>query len=98
MNADEIRFDEKLQSLVVRKTDEWIVSVTPMIFNDRVLLTSQHQYQDSEYPSPVGGWCYDKGGSAVLAALAWNPDTEDRPVGFKKEAVNSRQEIANERR
>lgn len=68
-------------------TGEWIVSVTPMIFNDRVLLT--HKERDYPYGC-TAGWCYDKGGAAVLAALAWNVDTEDEPAGFKKCAFDSR--------
>lgn len=75
-------YDEKMGSLVVRKIGCWIVSVTPMIFNDRVLLTHV-----DEYPATVsGGWCYDKGGAAMLAALVYNPETEPRPSGYKKEA------------
>ena len=57
-------YDPKMESVVVKKSDNWIVSVTPMIFNDRVLLTTEMDY-------PYGwtaGWCYDKGGAAILAA------------------------------
>jgi hypothetical protein len=57
-----------------------------MIFNDRVLLTMR-----ADYPYfTVGGWCYDKGPAAALAATAWDPDTEPAPAGFKKEAFNAR--------
>jgi hypothetical protein len=79
-------FDVQIGSLVIKESADWIVSVTPMIFNDRVLLTLR-----SEYPfSAVAGWCYDKGGAAVLAAQAWDPDTQPTPAGFKKEAFNAR--------
>lgn len=74
------RFDEKIQSLIIKETDEWIISVTPMIYNDRLLLTMREDY-------PWGytaGWCYDKGGAAILAAVAWDPDTQHEPVGHKK--------------
>lgn len=73
-------WDERLQSDVVRTDGPWIVSVTPMIYNDRIYLTHV-----SEYPNcAVAGYCYDKGGGAYLAAAIWDPLTEDRPVGFKK--------------
>lgn len=84
--VDEFYFDPAIGSLVIKENDLWIVSVTPMIFNDRVLLTYRREYPTAY----VSGWCYDKGGGAVLAAIAWDPDTEFRPVGFKKEAVDRR--------
>lgn len=80
-------FDEKIASLVIKESPEWIVSVTPMIFNDRVILTMR-----SEYPSGwTAGWCYDKGGAAILAAMAWDPNTEHSPVGYKKVAGDLRE-------
>lgn len=79
-------FDEKIQSLVVKQNDEWIVSVTPMIFNDRVLLT--HKQRDYPYGC-TAGWCYDKG-TAVIAALVWDVDNEHEPAGYKKKAFDSR--------
>lgn len=79
-------WDAELCSFVVKESLEWVVSVTPMIFNDRVLLTHRR-----EYPTLwVAGWCYDKGGAAFLAAMAWDPDTERAPVGFKKLAADRR--------
>jgi hypothetical protein len=81
-----LRWDDAIESLVVKETDDWIVSVTPMIYNDRLLLTMRSQY-------PTGwtaGWCYNKGGAAILAALAWDPDTQHDPVGYKKVAGDSR--------
>jgi len=79
-------FDPEIQSYVVKRCEEWIVSVTPMIYNDRVILSMK-----ADYPwGWTAGWCYDKGGAAFLAALAWDPDTEDAPVGFKKLAGDAR--------
>lgn len=80
-------FDEKIESLVVKQNDEWIVSVSPMLFGDRILLTNKQL----DYPyGCTAGWCYDKGGAAVLAALAWDIETEHEPAGFKKKAFDSR--------
>lgn len=71
---------------VVKVTDDWIVSVTPMIFNDRICLTDRNEWPNTY----TAGFCYDKGGAAILAALAWDPDTEPYPDGFKKIARDSR--------
>lgn len=60
----------------------YLVQVMPMIFNDRLVLTP--------VSSPYGydhGWCFDKGGAAILSALVWNPDTEGEPPGYKKRAT-----------
>jgi hypothetical protein len=85
LDAD-LRVDETTQTVIVKETAEWIVSVAPMIFNDRVLLTHQSEYPDFW----TAGWCYDKGGAAFLAAIAWDPDAEPAPVGFKKLAADRR--------
>lgn len=80
------RWDEQMQSMVIRETEHWIVSVTPMIFNDRIVLTSR-----DEYPwSYTAGFCFDKGGSAVLAALVWDPEVDKYPQGYKKIACDAR--------
>lgn len=79
-------WDDQLKSYVVRRTGEWIVSVTPMIFNDRILLTHV-----SDYPYKwTAGWCYDKGGAAFFAAHVYDPDTMQEPVGYKKLAADER--------
>lgn len=79
-------WDAQLKSYIVRRTEEWVVSVTPMIFNDRIVLTHV-----SEYPYAwTAGWCYDKGGAAFLAAHVYDPDTMQEPVGYKKLAADRR--------
>jgi hypothetical protein len=78
---------EDIGSMVVKVTENWIVSVTPMIYNDRVLLSDRH---GSWRLGWVAGFCYDKGGAAALAAMAWDPETERYPVGYKKIAGDSR--------
>lgn len=72
-------------SFRIKEGDDWVISIMPMIFNDRVIFS----YKD-EYPNYSAGWCYDKGGAAALAAAAWDPDTQRKPVGYKKEAVDAR--------
>ena len=69
-----------------------MVSVTPMIFNDRVVLTHRR-----DYPLFVtAGFCYDKGGAAMLAALMWNPEETERPLGYKKIAYDAREEVSHD--
>lgn len=86
MKAVEPEWDEKMLSWVVQRTEHWIVSVTPMLFNDRILLTHV-----AEYPHLwVAGWCYDKGGAAFLAAAVFDPEKGESPVGYKKIAQDRR--------
>jgi hypothetical protein len=81
-------WDPAIESMVIKKTENWIVSVTPMIFNDRICLT----HREKDYPyGYTAGFCYDKGPAAHLAALVWDPETEFEPVGHKKVACDSRE-------
>ena len=88
--STDFQMDKKLGSVIIKRTENWIVSVTPMIYNDRVLLTLASEYDNSPYPGWEAGWCYDKGGAAVLAAVAWDPETEREPLGYKKLAADRR--------
>lgn len=83
---EEGEFNEVIGGHVVRVTENWVVAVVPMIFNDRIILCRLQDWS-TEW---VAGFCYDKGGAAALAALVWNPETEQYPVGFKKLAVDGR--------
>lgn len=82
----EVGFNAEIATTVVKVTEHWVVCVTPMLFNDRVCL-SRMEHWDTEI---IAGWCYDKGPAAALAAMAWDPETEPRPVGFKRESHDSR--------
>lgn len=87
-------WDEPMKSYVIHRTGPWIVSVSPMLFNSRVLLTHV-----AEYPlSWTAGFCYDKGPAAPLAAAAWDPLATPRPVGFKKVAGEDLQHWATANR
>jgi hypothetical protein len=79
----------ELRSQVVKITPNWVVMVTPMIFNDRICLATRSDWRTGY----VAGFCYDKGGAAGLAALAWDPENEAYPLGFKKIACDAREEI-----
>lgn len=60
----------------------WLIQIVPMGFNDRIVLNPE------SFPGVYDhGWCYDKGGAAFLAAIAWDPVTEAEPPGYKKRAT-----------
>jgi hypothetical protein len=81
-----LAYDNRICAFNVRISGPWLVSVASMVFNDRILLSNL-----SEYPRTwTAGWCYDKGGSALHAAMLWDPDVEREPAGFKKVAADSR--------
>lgn len=86
MSESELPYwDPEQREFIVQRTDKWVVTVTPMLFNERVCLAT-HDEHGSFY---TAGFCYDKG-AAVAAALIWDPQTEQRPTGFKKIAFDSR--------
>ena len=79
-------WSDEIQVLVVKVTEHWVVGVTPMIYNDRIVLMPRDHWDTTV----IAGWCYDKGGAAPLAAMVWDPETDLRPVGFKKESHDGR--------
>lgn len=84
--APDLGWNATFQGEVVKVTEHWIVAVVPMIFNDRIVLCDVDDWE-IEY---VAGFCYDKGPAAPLAAMAWDPEVEQYPVGYKKIACDSR--------
>lgn len=73
----------------VKSTANWHVEICPMIFNYRVVLTPVDCLDTWEH-----GWCYFGTGAgslakAVLAARAFDPETESAPAGYDK-ALTSR--------
>lgn len=75
----------------IKETATHLVEVIPMIFNDRLVLTPKAAPEVYDY-----GWCYDQGGPAILAALAWDPATEAEPVGFKERATPNERVLAEQ--
>jgi hypothetical protein len=71
----------------IKITENWIVGIMPMIFNDRIVLSEIGEWNGGLY---TAGWCYDKGPAAVVAAMAWDPESEREPVGYKKRAYDGR--------
>lgn len=85
-------YDENIESVVYGHHGPWLVSVSPQMFNDRILLTRREQYPRQW----TAGFCYDKGPAAGLAAALWNPLVEFYPVGFKRIAADSRDPNAHD--
>lgn len=65
--------------MTVAEYGGWLVQVMPMIFNNRVVLTPAAAPLGYDY-----GWCYPKGPAALVAVLAWDPETEAEPSGYIK--------------
>lgn len=72
----------------IKVTEQWVVAVSPMIFNDRITLTARDEWDANR--GYTAGWCYDKGPAAAIAGLMWDPDTEREPAGYKKRACDAR--------
>lgn len=79
-------WDNAIESMVYAHHGDWMVSVTPMLFNDRILLAHRDHYPLRW----VAGFCYDKGGAAGLAAQIWNPLVTHEPLGYKEVAADER--------
>ena len=76
---DEVIIDE-YATVTVGEFEDYLIQIAPMAFNDRLVMTPKHlNGMTYDY-----GWCYDKGGAALLAALVWKPDVEAEPAGYKK--------------
>ena len=57
----------------------WNVAIMPMIFNDRLVLIPQSDPMSIDH-----GWCFPKGGAAIMAALVWDMETDAEPSGYIK--------------
>lgn len=70
--------------LRLKETDTHYVDVLPMIYNWRIVTTPKGHERGYDR-----GWCYDgrEAGPAILAAMAWNPDTQEEPQGWIKQAA-----------
>src|SRR5690349_781846 len=75
---------DEVSCWMVKWNEHWVVMILPMLYNDRVVIGFRDDRMFTR--GYEAGWCYDKGPAAMLAAMAWEPDTKHTPVGFKKEA------------
>ncbi len=89
-------FDEELpywsephRLWVMRESPEWIVSVVPMLVNDRITLVRPEHFETGF----TAGFCYDKSPGcykAMVAAMTWQIGVRRYPEGLKKIAIDSR--------
>lgn len=83
--ADPPYWDDKIESLIVGRTGDYLVSISRMIFTERIVITGLNDY-------PFGytaGWDYEPG-TALAAAQAWNPEETREPTGYIRVACDAR--------
>lgn len=68
----------------VKETDTHFIDVIPMIYNWRIVTTPKTNEKGYDR-----GWCYSGRNAqpALLAAMAWDPDAEEEPQGWVKQAA-----------
>lgn len=84
-------WDEAGTEFVIKTTEHWVVSVAPMIFNDRICIATPEEHGRFY----TAGWCYPRedsvsGLQTMVRALAWDPETEREPEGYLKCAYDRR--------
>lgn len=77
---DEVTVDE-YRRVTIGEWGGYLIQILSMGFNERIVMTPAAFRGVIDY-----GWCYDRGPTALMAALVWNPETEAEPAGFKKVA------------
>jgi hypothetical protein len=60
----------------------YFIQILSMAFNDRLIMTPINATAGYDH-----GWCYPRGTAALLAALAWDPQTAGEPTGYRKRAT-----------
>lgn len=75
---EKVTVDEYM-TVTIGEWGGYLIQVMAMGFNNRIVLVPQAFRGVIDY-----GWCYDRGQTAMMAALIWNPDTEGEPAGYKK--------------
>ncbi len=56
----------------------YLIEVLPMMYGERLVLTPESCPQTYDY-----GWCYGRG-AALIAARAWDPETQAEPAWYVK--------------
>lgn len=81
---------DEFGEITVKTVGDEVVQVIPMIFNDRIVISTDPRRGYDH------GWCYDKGGVALVVARVWDPATEAEPPGYKKRATESVRRLSGE--
>jgi hypothetical protein len=59
--------------------DAYFYDAIKMMFNWRLVMTPKSDLRIWDY-----GWCYESPTTLTLALRAWDPRTQNEPLGFKK--------------
>lgn len=86
----EWEFNPDVYGWTIKSTATHNIDVCKLLFHYRIAMTPIEK--------PFGwdhGWCYSGGRDdlmdAVIAAIAWDPDTEAEPFGWSKRACHVRE-------
>ena len=77
--ADRVRINDDSTAYRVGETEAAYIEVVPMLFNDRIIVVPKSAPRTYDRY-----WCYQKGGAAIFAALAWDGADDTEPVGWIK--------------
>lgn len=75
----DVYWNEDRTAYVLSETEDYLVDMIQMLYNQRVVLTPKSRLQVYD-----AGWCYPSTSAAVLAVAAWDWETEPEPVGYIK--------------
>ena len=91
----ETGWNDQIPAFVAKVTEHWVVAVSPMIFNDRIIISPVEDWTTSV----TAGWCYDRVEAsdpiaATLRTMAiaaeWDPEVDREPRAYKKCAFDAR--------
>lgn len=73
---------DRFGTVTIGRWGGWLLQIVPTLTDDRIVLT------DESYPAVYDyGWCYDKGGEAFLALIAWDLAQDPEPAGYTRRAL-----------
>lgn len=73
---------DRYDTMTIGEWGGYTLKICSMGFNDCIVMTPFASPETYDH-----GWCYDKGGLAFVALIAWDPATEAEPPGYKKRAT-----------
>lgn len=68
----------------------WWLGINEMLVNERLVMWRQSDGGTEAPNVPVFGWCYPKGGLALMALMSFKPETMGEPLSFVKRAMGER--------
>lgn len=77
------------KTLTIAEDDEYYYDAIPMLYNWRLVMTPKDNQLSWDY-----GWCFAGPIELRLAMLAWDPETQNEPLGWKKRPTGIRTRTA----